>query len=188
MFIETDRGRIEFCFDEGVGHWASIFDLSLWSRFQSKYIRPALNGSKVLLILQDAHEHEDLKYSWEHLPCYVYCLSWFLQNEARVQESALFAINALIDELKLQYKQWGGEEPAGCLNNTLSQMIALSYIRFYPESKDDLPYFGLEFECDWDLEHGCGLMFHGINVIIAGKAEVTNSYIDFEEHGAYVDL
>jgi hypothetical protein len=168
MFIETDRGRIEFCFDEGVGHWASIFDLSLWSRFQSKYIRPALNGSKVLLILQDAHEHEDLKYSWEHLPCYVYCLSWFLQNEARVQESALFAINALIDELKLQYKQWGGEEPAGCLNNTLSQMI--------------------EFECDWDLEHGCGLMFHGINVIIAGKAEVTNSYIDFEEHGAYVDL
>jgi hypothetical protein len=143
MFIETDRGRIEFCFDEGISHWASIFDLSLWSRFQSKYSRPDLNDSKVLLILQDAHEHEDLK-----------C----------------------------------GEEPAGCLNNTLSQMIALSYIRFYPESKDDLPYFGLEFECNWDLEHGCGLMFHGTNVIIAGKAEVTNSYIDFEEHGAYVDL
>jgi hypothetical protein len=135
VFIETDRGRINFIFDANVGHWASIFELPLWSTFRSEYSRPDRKGSKVLLVLQGAHEHDDLEYSWEHFPCYVYCLDWFLKNERKIQESALSAINDLIDELRPQYKEWGSEGLAECLNDDLHQMIDLSCIRFYPESE-----------------------------------------------------
>lgn len=71
MFIETSKGRIEFFLDEKLGHFASTFDLPLWSCFQSRYSRPDLIGSKVFLVLQGVHETKDLEYSWESLPCYV---------------------------------------------------------------------------------------------------------------------
>jgi hypothetical protein len=186
MFIETDRGRINFSFDKYVGHWASIFDLALWSNFQSDYSRPDLKGTKVLLILQDAHEHEDLKYSWEHFPCYVKCLHWFLQNEREIQKSALFAIEKFISsDLRAAY---GEQEIEEYLNGELHQMIDLSHVRFYPESKDNSPYFGLEFECNWDPEHGCGLIYSGSQVLMTGQAEVANAYLDLEYEGAYVKV
>jgi hypothetical protein len=186
MFIETCRGRIIFSFDQRVGHFASIFDLPLWSSFRSAYSRPDLIDSKVLLILQGAHDTEDLEYSWESLPCYVYCLRWFLQNEEEVQKSALYAIRTYIHELGSEYPK--DKEFEKYPIDELHKIIDLSYLRFYPETKDSLPYFGLEFECDWDPQRGCGLMFHGVEVVMTGQAEIANAYFDFEGDGAYVEL
>lgn len=186
IFIETTRGRIEFDFDKY--EYTSIFDLPLWSSFQSNFSHPDFKGSKVQLALMGAHEHEDLEYSWEHLPCYVDCVRWFLHNEREVLESAISAITVLIDEeIRPQYRELP-KELGLYLDEDLDKMINLIAINFYPESKDDLPYFGLQFSCEWDPEHGCGLMFHGTNVVVAGQAEVAISYIDFEQHGAYIEL
>lgn len=38
-------------------------------------------------------------------------------------------------------------------------MVDISFVRFYPQSKDGLPYFGLELECNWDPDGGCRIMF-----------------------------
>lgn len=37
------------------------------------------------------------------------------------------------------------------------------------------PYFGVEFACTWDTEHGYGLMFHGTQVVEWGGGDVPNS-------------
>ena len=50
------------------------------------------------------------------------------------------------------------------------QMMGLSQIHVHPYYRDGLAYIGLEFGCDWDLEHGFGVMLHGARVVEFGYA------------------
>lgn len=55
--------------------------------------------------------------------------------------------------------------------NGLSKVIALEEIFVHQISKDGLPYVGYQFSCDWDKEHGLGVLMHQKRVIEIGGAD-----------------
>jgi hypothetical protein len=53
----------------------------------------------------------------------------------------------------------------------LRALIALSYVHVLAETKDGLCYIGCQFRCEWDGEHGLGVMTHRGEVVEVGQAE-----------------
>ena len=85
-----------------------------------------------------------------------------------VRDAALAAI--------LDYAR--GLDPAYDLPDDLDRaaicgMVGLSVVHVLDVAKDGLAYVGLELGCDWDEEHGCGVMTHAGRVVEAGPADVS---------------
>lgn len=53
-------------------------------------------------------------------------------------------------------------------------LISLGSMSFYPFAKDGLGYVGLGFGCEWDQEHGFGVMLHGLQIIGMGDHEAAS--------------
>ena len=53
------------------------------------------------------------------------------------------------------------------------RLIGLHNVHFVPLMKDGLPYFGYEFGCIWDDEHGLGVLMHGRRVVEVGDAQTS---------------
>lgn len=45
-----------------------------------------------------------------------------------------------------------------------------NYVRL--DAADGLAYIGLQLGCDWDDEHGLGIVLHGTRVVEIGEADI----------------
>ena len=62
--------------------------------------------------------------------------------------------------------------------------IGLANLHVMSSDKDDCAYIGFELGCDWDDEHGFGVMMHKDRVVAIGQADTSfNSWVTFDDNG-----
>jgi hypothetical protein len=54
---------------------------------------------------------------------------------------------------------------------TLRKRIGLYAIHIHQIERGGMPYVGYEFGCDWEEEHGLGVLMHGVRVVRVGFAD-----------------
>lgn len=64
----------------------------------------------------------------------------------------------------------------------MKKLIGLSYLHVMSSDKDDFAYIGFELDCEWDEEHGIGVIMHKDRIVKIGQAEITHdswaTYVD----------
>jgi hypothetical protein len=61
-------------------------------------------------------------------------------------------------------------------SEAFKNLIGLHQVHIHPFEKDGIAYVGLEFGCDWDEEHGLGIVLHGAQVVDIGGADISFSW------------
>ena len=63
-------------------------------------------------------------------------------------------------------------------------LIGLSNLHIMTSDKDDFAYIGFELGCDWDDEHGVGIMMHKNRVVAIGLGETSfDIWVTFDDNG-----
>jgi|ERR1043166_4009878 hypothetical protein len=98
------------------------------------------------------------------------------QNDAAMRDKVLKAVFDAYPERRETYKEFLGEDfetqmPVLKAPADLKSLIGLSTIHILAVEKDGLAYLGFEFGCEWEEEHGLGVMSHGDRIIEVGSAE-----------------
>lgn len=62
--------------------------------------------------------------------------------------------------------------------------IGLANLHLIASDKDGFAYIGFELGCEWDEEHGLGIMMHKDRVVAIGQADTAfDSWITFDDNG-----
>jgi hypothetical protein len=97
-------------------------------------------------------------------------------NSDEMRDLVLKAILDVYPKWRESYKEFLGEEleermPALHDPSDLKTLIGLSTVHVLSVERDGLAYVGFEFGCEWEEEHGLGVMSHGNRIIDVGSAE-----------------
>ena len=97
-------------------------------------------------------------------------------NGPAMRDKVLKAIFDVYPKWRDKYKDFLGEGlekqmPVLHTPSDLRSLIGLSTIHVLRVEKDGLAYVGFEFGCEWEEEHGLGVMSHGDRIIDVGSAE-----------------
>jgi len=126
------------------GNWKAPIAIDAWEGYRCENSRGDATGERVILVLQPADERNPEEVG--KVP-YERALQWVLANSVEVRESALTAIFKFIRETLIG--EYGLDDPELLAiegSEGLRTEMDLSYLRLFPYSKDDLPFFSLEFE------------------------------------------
>jgi hypothetical protein len=100
---------------------------------------------------------------------------WVIENEAALASAA---ISSLLQEYPSLQKLYGysGKEKADLMPDIKSAddlrgLIGLHAVNIHPVVKDGIPYVGFELGCNWDDEHGLGILVHGTRTVEIGGAD-----------------
>lgn len=108
-------------------------------------------------------------------------ISYLSQNSLRIKNSLLLA---LLNELPRLWEIYDDLIPAINSIDDFNQFMGLSQIHILPSARDGYAYVGFEFGCDWDEEHGVGVMMHRERVIEIGAAETSfDIWVTFNDNG-----
>jgi hypothetical protein len=88
----------------------------------------------------------------------------------------------ILDKLLAEYPKWKpdygySEEDAKHFmpdvtdKEAFKNLIMLANVHVLPVEHEGIAYIGYEFNCQWDVEHGMGAMFHGARMVELGMAE-----------------
>ena len=106
----------------------------------------------------------------------------FLQdNSEKIRDEILNALYKELPEIRDIYEDLVPEISS---ISDLKNFIGLSIIHIMESDKDGFAYIGYELDCDWDDEHGIGVMTHKDRVIEIGQADTSfNSWITYKDNG-----
>jgi len=108
-------------------------------------------------------------------------LNFLQENSEKIRDEILNALYRELPEIRDIYDDLVPEI------NTISDLkksIGLSIIHIMESDKDGFAYIGYELGCDWDDEHGLGIMMHKDRVIEIGQADTSfNSWITYKDNG-----
>ena len=172
--------RITFCgiqLDWEEFYWGGKFKIPVWKGFQSRsgpYCSPDEDGSSVnsvnlALASLDEEPHEPHPLQQQE---------W---NNFKKSQKEL--IPMILDRAFIYYKQtrpnffsmgpeWVENMPVLSSSEQLISMIGLSIIHISWPYDDDPVLIGLEFGCDWDEEHGMGILLQENKIVKVGMADV----------------
>lgn len=154
-----------------------IITLNAWKGFQSRQgaysamdSRIKSDGTVKIRIGGDMVS-ENIEVTEDHEKAYLY----LTDQQDEIKTSIL---TALLNEYKNLQELYGySEEDAAILMPDVNDpfefnsLIGLSTIHLLNVSKDGTAYVGYEFGCNWDDEHGLGVMTHKERVIEIGGAD-----------------
>jgi hypothetical protein len=186
--LSTPDGELLFVWSDLYKWWQSPQSLLDWQGYQCENSLPHLTGECVLLTIDPGiTEHA----TPEDLPSrnQVVALDWFWRNQT-------FLHDALLEELLPYYQpiaeNYAADEVLRRLTpvvqdvDDFSTLIDLSYVRFFPFTKNSLPYIGFEFECNWDPEHGLGILLNGLRLVDIGGSDVVKQDYNIIIDGGYI--
>ena len=108
-------------------------------------------------------------------------ISYLSRNSLQIRDSLL---SALLYELPRLREIYDDLIPAVNSIDDFNQIMGLSQIHILPSARDGYAYVGFEFGCDWDEEHGVGVMMHRERVIEIGAAETSfDIWVTFNDNG-----
>ena len=166
MKVQIGAQTLDFVIDPDYEQPTTLFLLPEWREFQSQNSRPGLEGERVMFMLEP--EDGEIPDSLGEPAAYSRAIEWFLGNQNQIKEAALDALAGYIDVLRTDYGLDDEELNAFSSKSQLVKMVDISFVHFYTQAKGGKPFFALELECNWDAEHGYGIMFHGSKVLDVG--------------------
>ncbi len=111
----------------------------------------------------------------------VNAIKYLLDNSDIVRDALLTGLLNEIPDLKEVYEDL---VPEIHKIEDFRNCIGLSSIHLMSSDKDDFAYIGFELGCDWDEEHGIGVMMHKDRVIAIGQADTAfDSWVTLEDNG-----
>ena len=169
MEVKVHGKILQFNEDLETGMMTAPFALSEWGKFKSENSRRGLEGEHVQFILwpEDIGAPGILQKSI----FYSRIIEWFLDEQKKIKASTLDALTKYIDLLRHDYGIDDEDLNAFSSRTQLTNMVDISYVYFYSRLKARKPIFAFEMECNWDPEHGCGVLFNGSNVVDVGGSD-----------------
>jgi len=109
------------------------------------------------------------------LPDELASVQWLLDHDRELASALLKGLLAEYPKLQGLYGYEGAERdewmPDISSPDDFRSLIGLHNVNVHPVTKDSLPYLGYEFGCSWDVEHGLGVLMHGLRVVKIGGAD-----------------
>lgn len=178
--LAVGEKRFRFTFDDALDRAVCKIKLSSWAGFRSANGHGGSEGEDVLLLLESGNY--DSPPELAPISIYEEAIGWLLAHDFEIRDAILRGVLGFVDVMR---NEWGiRDEELDTVSTTehLTSMLDPSLIRVFPISKDGVPYFGYEFECNWDPEHGCGVLVHGSAVVSAGIGESAQALDAIEDH------
>lgn len=183
--MKLKAGGVELVIEEDeINGWMTSFVLPVWKEFGCENSLEDAAGEKLFVVLQP---EEDSSPEEIGADAYSTALEWILGNSEAIREASLASIFSYIHDTLIG--EYGLDDPELLEIKSPSQLkteIDPSYLRLFPYSKNGVPYFALEFECSWDPEHGCGVMFYGNDVVDVGVSDSAQGAFDILGHGGKI--
>lgn len=155
--------------------------LSSWSGFQSRHgfyasIDTNEVSSGLVRVFVEGKEVDYVKVTTVEQ---VNAIKYLVDNSDIVRDALLTGLLNEIPELKEIYEDL---IPEIHKIEDFRNCIGLGNIHLMSSDKDNFAYIGFELGCDWDEEHGVGVMMHKDRVIAIGQADTAfNSWVPFED-------
>lgn len=155
--------------------WEAELRLPSWADYQSrlgeygsKDKREPSDGSVVLIFAPEGRGIEPLKEQEMRL------VKWFEQNESIVSEQVKLALIRWCSpdsQERTSRFDFDDDFPAIATEDDLKRNVGLYAVNIHQVNSDGVPYLGYEFGCEWDDEHGAGVLMHGTKVVSVGLAD-----------------
>jgi len=111
----------------------------------------------------------------------VNAIGFLVDNSEAIRNALLVGLLNVLPSLKEFY-----EDLIPDIDNIedFKNLIGLSNLHIMTSDKDGFAYIGFELGCDWDDEHGVGIMMHKDRVVAIGQAETSfDSWVTFDDNG-----
>lgn len=153
--------------------WEGKIVLPAWAGFQSRggaygaKDSPGKSNGSVRVTINPAAEAKELTPTEAHCGA----MRFQIEQGEKVVESVLAA---LLPYYQKSRSEWGlGDEamPPVQSPEEFRRLIGLSQVHVLSHCVDGLAPIGLEFGCDWDDEHGLGIVVHRARVVDIGQAD-----------------
>lgn len=105
-------------------------------------------------------------------------VGWFIDNSSNVISSFLNIMLQAYPEIKSGYIEEYGDEvidlfPQIDYAEDMKTVMGLVTIHIHNIAKDGIPIIGLEFGCNWEDEHGLGVLFWKDRILDIGHADTS---------------
>ena len=172
--MSTIAETIHFERDPVYRQLVSIQTFDAWAAYQCSCSHPKLSGRlvKLRLVASDESTDDIAAPELKHLAAAL----WLRQHEQALHDAIVAAIFQLSVPLKTHWRECAMAHLLPPLDSPedLKRLIDLSHIDLYPHTQHGMPYFGFEFECAWDPEHGFHVLMNGLRVVQL-DGDVSNS-------------
>lgn len=160
---------------QGVDWWGAELRLRSWIGYQSRRgpygardkLGPS-DGTVELSFAPEGRGSEPLTEQERNL------LSWFERNEPRISEAVKAAVIQWCSPQsseRLEKFDFGDDFPVISGDQDLRNNIGLHALHIHQLEVEGVPYVGYEFGCEWEDEHGLGVLMHGTRVAEVGFAD-----------------
>jgi hypothetical protein len=154
--------------------WTATARLPSWAGFQAragaygaKSSKHPSDGTVRVCFAPEGRGAEPLD------PSELSLVGWFFEHEAGVSQAVQKALLAAYPGFKDQYEVDvdGNDLPDALAVGDLMGLVGLHTVNIHQVSRDGVPYIGFEFGCNWDDEHGLGVLMHGTQLVEVGGAD-----------------
>ena len=101
-------------------------------------------------------------------------LAWFEEHEKVVSEQVKKTIICWCSpDYPERLRKFDLDEALPIIRNEndLQKYIGILSINIHQIDREGIPYIGYEFGCDWEEEHGLGVLMHGARAVEVGFAD-----------------
>ena len=156
-------------------NWEGQILLPAWTGFQSRrgaYGSQDSGSQSDGLVAVNVNPADD---AVELTPSEAQCraMKFQIEHSEEVVQSVLTALLPHYQEWKKEWESCGGKMPVVTAVADFKKLMGLSQVHVLPHVSDDLAYVGMEFGCEWDDEHGLGVVLHGARVVDVGQADTS---------------
>jgi hypothetical protein len=156
--------------------WGTRLQLPSWAGYQSRLgpygsidkASPS-DGTVDLVFAPEGRDLEPLSLVEAQL------VSWFEQNEPALSRAVKKAVIAWCSPLCFDRNRkfsFGPDFPRIETEEDLRRNVGPYAINIHPIASRGVPYVGFEFGCEWEEEHGLGVLMHGTRSVDVGFADV----------------
>lgn len=162
-------------------NYEGLLSLNSWNDFQSRQV---VCGSKVTNSISDGFvkvrvEGKKVESVKTTTLAQVNAIEFLINHSDKIRDALL---TGLLDELSNLKEVDDDLTPDISGIEDMKKVIRLSYLHVMSSDKDDFAYVGFELDCEWDEEHGIGVIMHKDRIVKIGQAEITHdswaTYVD----------
>jgi hypothetical protein len=146
--------------------------LPAWAGYQSRYgpygsidsLLPS-NGSVTFIFAPEGRELAPLNAEEIALT------RWFELHEPAVSKAVKRAVIdwcAPHNKERIENFDFGDDFPTVTSEFELKQLVGLHTVNMHQIISSGIPYLGFEFGCEWEEEHGLGVLMHGTECVEVG--------------------
>jgi hypothetical protein len=113
-------------------------------------------------------------------------ITWITNNQSKLRDLVIRILaKYYLSERDQIIEAYAPEDVSGFLpeisnSNEIIKMSGVVAVFMSGEEKDGIPYFGIEFGCTWEDEHGVGILLRGLEVLEVGHADTAFSFGNLE--------